>query len=152
LTNIETTHFDSRDRDRRRRSMIGMVAVTIAVGLCAALPAGASAFTAGWTCGALPPSFGFPPLIDCRATSAGYGLHSYDYSRAYYPGPPAHNVSSCTYLWNNRTQRVRTGQGYCGNNDSGYVYYGVTTQTDYDARTYQGSGCCNHTVNGAAIA
>jgi hypothetical protein len=86
------------------------------------------------------------PGGECRSS----GLHSFSFSRSSYPGPSAHNVFVCTYMYNARTAQVRGGIYYC---DYTYVAhdYGPTSLADYNARAfYPPSNCCAHTVNGFA--
>jgi hypothetical protein len=119
------------------------LSVTLLVAVCAlvvAAPAPAQAYYQNY-CGVVK-----APWDDCYSD----GLHSWDFNRASYPGPPQHNVGVCEYMWNNRTHAIRGGIHPCDNNYVSY-YYGPTTQADYNARVYiDGSECCPHTIDGYA--
>jgi hypothetical protein len=83
------------------------------------------------------------------------GLHSFDSSTSWYPGPPAHHVKTCTYLYNARTNQVRGGWTDCRWSDVGQgqalVVFGPTTQPDYYARAFNHiDTCCAHTIKGYA--
>jgi hypothetical protein len=82
------------------------------------------------------------------------GLHSWRFNQASYPGPSAHNVQVCEYMWNNRRFNVRggSGWGYHCATDLVSQDWGPTNRPDYNARVYLGAGHNWHTVDGFAYA
>lgn len=77
----------------------------------------------------------------------------WDRVRTRYPGPQAHNVYACVYMWNIIQNRRRGGSGaiYCGyswdTNPVGHNY-GVTTQPHYRSFNMLASGNTPHTLVG----
>jgi hypothetical protein len=75
----------------------------------------------------------------------------WDRVRSRYPGPQAHNVYACVYMWNFATGQQRGGATYCGytwdSNPIGHNY-GVTSQSDYRSMNWLRANNTPHTLVG----
>jgi hypothetical protein len=79
------------------------------------------------------------------------GPHSLDRAQSWYPGPAAHHVKTCAYLYNGSTGLIRGGIKDCkwSENGSGYVQFGATTGVSYyGVVENHADTCCAHTING----
>lgn len=108
------------------------------------IPSSASAYWSQFfSCGALAPGG-----AHCQSA----GPHSLDRAQSWYPGPAAHNVRTCVYIYNHSTNQVRGGVVDCEwSNGVGIadVAFGATTQASYRAYLYNApQTCCAHTVDG----
>lgn len=121
------------------------VPLVVFVGVLLVLPATAAAYEQ-YYCGRV-----LSPGTEICDSS---GLHSIDFNQAWYPGPTAHNVYVCEWVYNARLGVVRvnpntgTRSAYCAK-DQAATYYGPTYQADYNGKVYNDRRtCCRHTING----
>jgi hypothetical protein len=107
-------------------------------------------------------SYGWSQFFSCGVLAPG-GAHSQsggppslDRAQSWYPGPAAHHVRTCVYIWNHNATppQVRGGVVDCEWSDGAGtriadVPFGPTTAIQYRAFSYNApQTCCAHTVDG----
>ena len=118
-------------------------ALGVVVGALLLFPTTSQAWDQEWDCGVLQPG-GY------RCPS--HGPHSLEGSLSWYPGPQAHHVRTCTYIYNMASNVIRGGVIDCEWSDGvgyGQVNFGPTYHARYRAYVYNAEAtCCPHTVKG----